>query len=195
MDKKALELLGLKVFKAVVTEAESTFGLPSALLNDLALNEDNDWQLVIKASVIAEVVLGEAILSSVPSRERSQYTLETNKGLGAKMHCARRLGLIDEAQFQFLRELARIRNVCVHDKAGLSFTFRSYLVSPSQRASFSRKIRPFEYFDRPEMENAVVNGTLPDPQPGTSFLPGGSIVGSLLGLCATLLRSSPTKTH
>jgi hypothetical protein len=105
-------------------------GAAAAAWNPSRSTQSIGLEVVIKAAVIAEVALGEAIQRVLTSAERDQITEKIDQGLGPKVRVARRFGLLSREQCDYLREVSAMRNVCVHDRQGLRFTFRSYLREP-----------------------------------------------------------------
>jgi hypothetical protein len=166
---------GAVVFQKLVTALEGELRLPKGIL--LSLLDQPDWELVIKATVIAEVALGEAIQRVLTTAERERITERIDQGIGPKIRVAKQFGLLNREQCNYLREVSRMRNVCVHDRQGLKFSFEAYLKHPANRASFSRNLGKLEgqseYIDHGPMETFVT--------------PAAAVLARVAQVCVVLL--------
>ena len=77
----------------------------------LNLLEQTDWELVIKAAVIAEVALGEAIQRVLTPAERERITEKIDQGLRPEIRVARQFDLLSHDECNYLREVSAMRNV------------------------------------------------------------------------------------
>ena len=102
------------VFPKLLSALEGELRLPRGILLDLL--EQTDWELVIKAAVIAEVALGEAIQRVLTPAERERITEKIDQGLGPKIRVARQFDLLSHDECNYLREVSAMRNVTVHDR-------------------------------------------------------------------------------
>jgi len=172
------------VFPKLIGALEAQLELPRGIL--LSLLEQSDWELVIKASVVAEVALGEAIQRALTSADREQITEKINQGLGPKIKVAKRFALLSREQCDYLWELSTMRNACVHDRKGLSFTFSSYLRDRANLASFRRRLGTLKSHpghSAPEL-------------PETFLTPAAAVMARVSQVClALLMKPTRTRTH
>ena len=175
---------GADLFPKLLAALEGELRLPRGILLDL--QDQSDWELIIKAAVIAEVALGEAIQRVLTPEERDRIDERIDQGLGPKIRVARRFGLLTWDQCNYLREVSAMRNICVHDRQGLKFTFKSYLREPANMASFTKRLG--RLVSRDEWAKA---------RPSDAFTsPAAAVLGRVSQVCLVLLLKSPrTKPH
>jgi hypothetical protein len=172
------------VFPKLLAALEGELRLPRGILLDLL--DQTDWELVIKAAVIAEVALGEAIQRLLTPAERERVIEKIDQGLGPKIRVARQFGLLTRDQCNYLREVAAMRNVCVHDREGLRFTFKSYLRDPANLTSFTNRLG-----------RLVSRNEYAETRPSEAFVtPSAAVLGRVSQVCLVLLMTKPrTKPH
>ena len=170
----------LKLFHKLIAAMELDLRLPTGLLVELL--DQSDWELVIKAAVIAEVALGEAIKRSLRSEDLDRVTERIEHGLGPKIKVAERYGFLDKVRLDHLKEIARMRNICVHDRSGLDFTFQTYLNDPANERSFKRRLGRLVAAD--DMATAPFT-------PEVFRGPSAAVMVRLTQVCALLLVGRP----
>ena len=118
--------------------------------------------------------------------ERARIEERLDQGLGPKIRVASRFGLLSREQCNYLREIASMRNVCVHDLQGLKFTFRAHLREPAHQASFTRRLG-----------RLVSHSEYAETRPTDAFVtPAAAVLGRVSQVCLALLMKNPkAKVH
>lgn len=113
--------------KDLVTQAVNDLGLPDDFFAKLP-NED-DWSFVIKLSSLFEAVCTQLLVKALDKSSIDDVlsNLEIGNLKYGKLTFLRSLGVIDDADEQFIRRLSEIRNSFVHDISSLSSTIKIYL--------------------------------------------------------------------
>jgi hypothetical protein len=118
---------------------EAELGLPAGFYDGLM--KDDDWSFVIKLHALFEsattFVLSRCLRK--PELEEVFSHIEMSNSRGGKIAFGKILGLFDEEERRFLRQLSELRNNLVHRVANVSFAFKSYLLGldTKQRESFA----------------------------------------------------------
>jgi len=113
-----------KIMSVSLAPLEKAWGLPPAYLTNL-LAADTDWDFIVKMEVVLEGLIAEALehelirLSLKPGGRTTHAT---------RLSDAKRIGLIDAAEFKMLIEIARLRNVFVHQRENLTRSLKDYLL-------------------------------------------------------------------
>lgn len=185
MDKDLQRKVAVDFFHKLIDAMETELALPKGIL--VGLLDQSDWELVIKAAVIVEVALGDAIQRVLTAEEIASTGQKIWQGLGPKIRVAYSNGILTNGQRDQLTEISRMRNICAHDRSGLSFTFKRYLDVPKQSASFTRNLGKLvsadEYRASPLGTEAFIS-------------PAAAVLGRVAQISASLLLARPRdKAH
>jgi hypothetical protein len=175
------------LYKRLERALEKELTLPRATFG--ALTKEDDWTNVVKCAVIAEAALGDALARFLTSQERG--SLGDLVGLGKKIKAAKRHGLLDREQRDGLYELMTVRNICAHDRKGLSFTFDSYYKAYPSATPFSVLCR--RIYTASQAKPGGSQRAMPDPATA-----GVALVVFVFVCCVQLLtakRSDSTRLH
>lgn len=118
---------------------EAELGLPEGFYE--RLRSDDDWSFVIKLHALFEsattFVLARCLRT--PELEEAFAHIEMSNSRFGKIVFGKILGLFDEEDRRFLRQLSELRNNIVHRAANVSFTFKPYLAAldEKKRESFA----------------------------------------------------------
>ena len=160
---------------------EADLGLPEGFYE--RLRSDDDWSFVIKLHALFEsattFVLARCLRK--PELEEVFAHVEMSNSRAGKIAFGKTLGLFDEEDRRFLRQLSELRNNMVHRVANVSFAFKPYLAAldTGQRDSFANAFGfglndPIELDDRkiPRSQFVLQNPKLAMWLSGSAILVG-----------------------
>jgi hypothetical protein len=114
----------------LLSRLEVILGLPRDFLDDIVAEDHADYMTVIKCCAMVETVLNEALQDVTPDPWKSWIVDRT---LAEKRRLALLAGLVPKDVDKAFAAVVRIRNEVVHDVAGFSFRFSSYLSDATKR--------------------------------------------------------------
>ncbi len=127
-----------EAIRAILQDAEIFMKAPSGSL--LALLEDNDWALIIKAHALIEAAVTSMLAKALDVRLRDVFErLELSREDCGKLEFARALELLDKRERSFIRLLSQLRNKLAHNPEYLGFSLNTYVISSldkQQRGKF-----------------------------------------------------------
>ena len=100
-----------------------------SFLNQLL--DGDDWSFVIKAQVLIEGSVTQAVLAQIGD-ERLKKTIDLMPLTGdkvSKLGLTRDLGLLTKNQRRFVKRMASLRNLLAHRVENVDFTFEGYVAS------------------------------------------------------------------
>lgn len=106
---------------------EGDLGLPHGFFFNLM--KEDDWSFLVKLQALVETACTYLLVNALaqPSLEDALSRLEVADSKKGKLALIKGLGLLEEKDRKFIKELAEIRNVLVHNVRNVQFSLGDYL--------------------------------------------------------------------
>lgn len=137
-----MDLQNSEPFSFTVERVEKELSIPSGFFS--ALREEDDWSFVIKAHAFVEAALTNILIRHLerPELEEILSRLSTSNTVTGKIAFGRKMGLLADEDYHFIRELSSLRNRLAHGLDEIDFNFDKFVsgLEPSRCRSFARTI-------------------------------------------------------